>query len=134
MSNINNQTQDLFAIDAVQDLDNETAATCSGGVGYLYSSDPDVILHKDPNGQGLSIGVNAATGDGVPNIGFADGQGGGFETTFNDSVSSITIKRGAWQFFDNDNYGGDTTGRLNPGTYNLGANDDKITSAFRVAP
>lgn len=52
MFNINNQTQDLFALGAVQDLDNETAATCSGGVGYLNSGDPDVFLYKDANGQG----------------------------------------------------------------------------------
>jgi len=130
MSNINNQTQDLFALDTVQDLDNETAATCSGGVGFLFGPDPDVILHKDPNGQGQPLGVNAATGDGVPNIGLINGQ----ETTFNDQVSSITIKRGSWNFFGDDNYRGQSTGVLAPGTYNLGANDDAITSAFRVAP
>lgn len=33
MSNINKQTQDLFAIDAVQDLDNESVVTFSGGAG-----------------------------------------------------------------------------------------------------
>lgn len=103
-------------------------------VGFLNGSDPDVILHKDPDGTGLTMGVNAATDDGVPNIGFSDGQGGGFETTFNDTVSSITILRGAWQFFDDSNYRGDTTGRLDPGSYNLGHMNDKITSAFRVAP
>lgn len=133
MSNINNKN--LFAIDAVQDLDNETAATCSGGVAYLYSGDPDVILHKDPNGQGQSLNANASTGDGISNIGFTSGNGsGGQETTFNDSVSSITILRGTWSFFQNDNYGGDTTGLLGPGTYNLGHNDDRITSFFRNSP
>ena len=132
MSNIN-QTQDLFALDTVQDLDNETAATCSGGVGYLYGPDPDVILHKDPNLQGQSMGVNARTGDGIPFIGTSDGQGGGFNTTFNDTVSSITIRRGSWQFFDHAGYRGDTTGRLGPGTYWLGHNNDRISSVFRVA-
>ncbi|MEH2251855.1 hypothetical protein [Nostoc sp.] len=31
MSNINNQTQDLYSIESVQDLDHEDAATVSGG-------------------------------------------------------------------------------------------------------
>ncbi|MBN4006228.1 beta/gamma crystallin-related protein [Nostoc sp. LPT] len=140
MSNINNHGVDMnnntlaqLNLSAVKEINDEVAANCSGGVGYLYSSDPDVILYKDPDGQGLSLNVNAATGDGVPNIGFADGQGGGFETTFNDTVSSIRILRGSWQFFDNAGYSGDTTGRLEPGVlYNLGFNDDKITSAFRA--
>ncbi|MEA5625889.1 hypothetical protein [Nostoc sp. UHCC 0251] len=117
---------------AVKEINDEVAATCSGGVGFLYGPDPDVILYKDPNQSGQSIGLNAATGDGIPNIGFADGQGGGFETTFNDQTSSIRIIRGEWQFFDNAGYSGDTTGRLGPGNYFLGASDDKITSAFRI--
>ncbi|MEH2456404.1 hypothetical protein [Nostoc sp.] len=36
MSNINNQTQDLNSIELVQDLDQEAAATITGG--YLYIS------------------------------------------------------------------------------------------------
>ena len=36
MSNINKQTQDLYNIELVQDLDHEDAATVSGG--YLYLS------------------------------------------------------------------------------------------------
>ena len=118
---------------AFEELDNETAAACSGGVAYLYGSNPDVILHKDSNGQGQSIGANASTGDGIRNVGFSDGKGGGFNTTFNDTVTSITIKRGSWQFFDDSNYGGDTTGRLGPGSYQLGHMNDKITSFIRVA-
>jgi hypothetical protein len=64
MSNIN-QPQNLFALDTVQDLDNETAATCSGGVGYLGSGDPDVILYRHARFQGDSLNLNAATGDGL---------------------------------------------------------------------
>ncbi|MBE9106897.1 hypothetical protein IQ229_18785 [Nostoc cf. edaphicum LEGE 07299] len=37
MSHINNQTQDLYSIDLVQDLDQEAAATVSGGALILYS-------------------------------------------------------------------------------------------------
>jgi hypothetical protein len=132
MSNIN-QPQNLFALDTVEDLDNETAATCSGGVAYLYGNNPDVILYKDPGLRGQSIGANASTGDGIRNIGFSDGKGGGFSTTFNDQVSSIRILRGSWQFFDKAGFRGDTTGRLGPGTYWLGHMNNKITSLFRVA-
>lgn len=141
MSNINNHGVDMnnntlaqLNLSAVKEINDEVAATCSGGVGYLYGSDPDVILHKDPNLRGQAMGVNAATGDGIPNIGFSNGNGGGLSTTFNDTVSSITIRRGSWQFFDNAGYRGDTTGRLGPGTYWLGHMNDKITSALRVAP
>ncbi|MEH2407806.1 hypothetical protein [Nostoc sp.] len=35
MSNINNQTQDLYSIELVQDLDQEAAATVSGGTLYI---------------------------------------------------------------------------------------------------
>ena len=82
MSNIN-QTQDLFAFGAMQDLDNESAATRSGGVGYLNSGDPDVILYNDQRFQGASLGLNAATGDGLPNFGTRDGNGGGGNNGFN---------------------------------------------------
>jgi Beta/Gamma crystallin len=135
MSNIN-QTQDLFALDTVQDLDNETAAKCSGGVGYLYGRDPDVILYEHEKGGGKSMSVNAATGDGIPNIGFINGQGAGSHPTgFNDITSSIWIKRGVWIFHDDAGYNGQTTGVLRAGfRYDLGANNDRITSLFRVAP
>jgi hypothetical protein len=131
MAHINNQSLDLFALDTVQDLDNETAATCSGGEGFLSAPEgADVILYKDFDGQGLSLGANAATSDGVSNIGFLNGPQ---ESTFNDTVSSIRVVRGRWSFFQDANYGGDNTGPLGPGLYNLGHNNDKITSAFRNA-
>ncbi|KAB8332899.1 hypothetical protein SD80_013490 [Scytonema tolypothrichoides VB-61278] len=139
MSNINNHGVDMnnntlaqLNLSAVKELNDEVAATCSGGEGFLTSpdSDPDVILYKDPDGQGLSIGVNAATGDGVSNIGILPG---GQESTFNDTVSSIKVVRGTWSFFQNQGYGGDNTGPLAPGLYNLGHNNDAITSALRNA-
>ncbi|MDZ7955803.1 MAG: hypothetical protein RMY16_18265 [Nostoc sp. DedQUE12b] len=37
MSNINNQTQDLYSIELVQDVDHEAAATVSGGALILSS-------------------------------------------------------------------------------------------------
>ncbi|MDZ7990744.1 MAG: hypothetical protein RM022_016435 [Nostoc sp. EfeVER01] len=38
MSHISNQTQDLYSIDLVQDLDHEAAATVSGGTLTLYDT------------------------------------------------------------------------------------------------
>jgi hypothetical protein len=127
MSNID-QIQDLFVLDTVQDLDNETAATCSGGVAYVNGRDPDVILYQHTDGQGRSMGVNASTGDGIPYVGDA----------FNDITSSIRILRGVWGFYEHDQYnkwvGSSQSVILGPGYYYLGANNDKITSLKRLAP
>ncbi|WP_414519361.1 hypothetical protein [Nostoc sp. PCC 9305] len=49
MSNINNQTQDLYSIELVQDLDHEAAATVSGGTLYISTG---------YNGTGNEIGLN----------------------------------------------------------------------------
>ena len=119
----NNQSQSLYNIKGVRDIDPETAANYSGGKGYLYGDNPDVILYTKANGQGASLNVNAASFDGVPNIG----------EDFNDRISSIKIIRGEWRFFEDSNYGDGRTGTLDRGFYNLGftINDD-ITSAFRV--
>ena len=118
MSNIN-QTQNLFALDTVQDLDDETAATCTGGA--------DVILYKDLNGKGDSLHITGKIGQGISNVG----------PNFNDQTSSITIKQGVWEFYQDsyynnleDQYGADI--KRGPGNYNLGANNDKITSLKRV--
>ncbi|MEW6497167.1 MAG: beta/gamma crystallin-related protein [Cyanobacteriota bacterium] len=132
MSNIN-QTQDLFALDTVQDLDNETAATCSGGAGYLNSGDPDVILFEHERFQGRSLNLNAATGDGLRNFGTWDGNGGGGDNGFNDVTTSIQVLRGTWEFFTSSNYGGESL-ILGPGSsieYVGSRFNDRFTSAFR---
>jgi len=49
MSNINKQTQDLYSIELVQDLDHEAAATVSGGTLYIS---------KGYNNTGDSIGLD----------------------------------------------------------------------------
>jgi Beta/Gamma crystallin len=138
MTKINNQSNPLDNINLVQDITPETAANYSGGVGRIddRNNDPDIIMYRDPNGDGRdgSIGINAAIGDGIPNIGFKDGVSGGGSTGLNDRVSSIRILRGSWNFFDDSNFSGQqSTGILRPGNYNLPANDDRITSALRVA-
>ncbi len=138
MTNINNQSNPLDNIEFVQDISSETAATYCGGAVSIGAAGPtfdsnaigaDIIFHKDPNGQGQALGLssfvltaNGAGGEFV-NIGVNPD---GTETTFNDTVSSITVNSGTWQFFTDD--GGGDTGILAPGTYNLGANDDAITS------
>ena len=105
----------------------------TSGLGSLSISDPDVILYKEKNAQGESLHINALPGNGIRNIGFADGEGNGDETTFNDEASSIRILRGKWLFFTGQNYDGDKTRPLEPGNYNFGANNNKITSACRVS-
>ena len=131
MSKINNQSNSLDKVKFVRDIDTETAASYSGGEGFLYGRNPDVILYKGKNGTGQSLGLNAATGDGLRNFGL----NGSFETTFNDTVSSIRVRRGSWQFWRDSGYRGDTTGLLRPGKlYNLGYNNNELTSAARLQP
>ena len=147
MHKSNNESHSLSNIEGVQDITQETAANYSGGAGYLNSSDPDVILHKDPNGMGDSLNVNAAIADTLSNIGTNDGNGGGGDNGFNDQTSSITILRGTWRFYTEANTTtnlptnwfetinaplNQITIPLGPGRYNLGANNDAITSAERV--
>ncbi|MEH2165229.1 MAG: beta/gamma crystallin-related protein [Nostoc sp.] len=135
MSNINKHGVDMnkktlaqLNLSAVKELNDEVAATCSGGVFYKNSPDPDVVFYRDINFGGDRLGLNASTGDGDPNIGIDNGSDNGF----NDQASSIQIIRGSWNFFTDSNFQGQSTGVLGPGNYNLGANNDAITSAFRV--
>jgi hypothetical protein len=128
MTKINNQSNSLDSIEFVQDISPETAANYSGGADFVFGGG-NIILHKDPNGQGQSLGINSSIGEDI-NIGLFPTNGR--ETTFNDTVSSITINDGIWQLYTDEGLKGDTTGALPPGTYNLGANDDAITSIIRV--
>lgn len=127
----NNQSNPLSNIKFVQDIAHETAANYSGGVGTLNGSDPDVILYTDSGLQGGSLNVNAAIDDGIPNIGFADGQGF-LPIDFNDKVSSVKIIRGNWQFFVDDQFNSPVFDPVPPGTYNFTEFNDQITSLKRV--
>ncbi|MHC5935783.1 hypothetical protein [Nostoc sp.] len=56
MSNINNQTKDLYSIEFVQDLDQETSASVSGGA---------LVLTTDAGGEGTRrtfTGLNRSLG------------------------------------------------------------------------
>ncbi|MEH2378317.1 MAG: beta/gamma crystallin-related protein [Nostoc sp.] len=120
MSQINNQTQDLYSIELVQDIDHEAAATCSGG-----AYDPDVILYRDAGAGGANpLAVNASIGDGLNYVG----------NDFNDVTSSFVIQRGTWSFYRDANYGG-YEGTYGPGVYSSlpsGIGDDSISSLYRA--
>ncbi len=131
MSKNNNQSNSLYNLEFVQDISPESAANYSGGAEFVLGTTndfADIVLHKDPDAQGQKLGINSPGGEEI-NIGlFPDGS----ETTFNDTVSSITVNEGGWQFFT-DAGGGGNTGVLTAGvTYNLGENDDAITSIRRI--
>ncbi|MDZ7990745.1 MAG: peptidase inhibitor family I36 protein [Nostoc sp. EfeVER01] len=62
MSHINNQTQDLYSIELVQDLDHEAAATVSGGAlrlynGFNFQGQGKVLTGADKN-LGIPPGVS----------------------------------------------------------------------------
>ncbi|MCC5669906.1 hypothetical protein LC653_40415 [Nostoc sp. CHAB 5784] len=56
MSHINNQTQDLYSIELVQDLDHEAAATVSGGALYLYDKYGQKVLIDELTGADPDLG------------------------------------------------------------------------------
>ena len=130
----NNQSNRLDNIDFVQDIGSETAAVYSGGAGRINdgSGDEDVVLFAD-RFQGSTLTLNASIGDGIRNVGFRDGRGGGGSTGFNDKASSIIIERGRWRFYEDSNYRGRRLRTLGPGRYVIGSSfNDRITSALRV--
>jgi Beta/Gamma crystallin len=94
MTHINNQTQNLFAIDAVQDLSEESAAAIQGGA--------DLELYDDMNFKKPLVFTNTDSA----NVG----------NKVNDRISSIVVNKGVWRFFT------DTQGRgvsldLGPGRH-----------------
>lgn len=87
MSN-NKQIQNLFALDLVQDLDNESAAAVSGGKAV-----PDVILYSKKNRRGKSLQVN----DGIADLS---------KDNFDDISSSVVVNSGTWRFYTEPNFKG----------------------------
>lgn len=106
------QNEKLF-----EQLDNEVAASCSGGVAYLY---------QDDNFKGRELtfynyGTDLRQWD------------------FNDKTSSLVIQGNErWRFYRNINYGGNYA-ELGSGTYRLwelqarGIPNDSISSLRRIA-
>ena len=117
----NNQHEQLFTeltaeseAPAFQELDDEVAATCSGGALVLFE-------HGDYN-QDIK-GKNLKVVDSISNLG-----------SFSNKTSSFIITEGRWEFYDGANY----ETRLftyGPGTYPVIAarNNDKVTSVKRIA-
>ncbi len=117
------------AILAIKELDDEVAATCSGGVHYPGSNDPDVILFSDSNARGRTLRLNASGGDGFSNLRDTN-------LNFNDVTSSISIIRGTWTFYKDAGYN-NPEDTLGPGQYTVGGNfgklqNDSISSLLRI--
>jgi hypothetical protein len=113
MSDINNQSNNLYTIDTVQDLSLESAAAIQGGAAvelYDKSNFRDQLLSTDR---------------GTANVG----------SRINDRVTSIVINEGVWEFYTESNFRGAST-KLRKGRYaNIGLGlipNDSITSFRRV--
>jgi hypothetical protein len=89
MSN-NQQIQNLFALELVQDLDNESAAALSGG-----QTVSDVVLYSGTSRQGQSLKVN----DGIADLS---------KSNFNNISSSVVVNNGTWEFFTKPNFQGES--------------------------
>jgi hypothetical protein len=130
MLNTKEYFNQLDAILAVKELDDEVAATCSGGKIYFGGSDPDVLLFEDKNYGGDVLKINATNGDGDGNL-----DNSAFGSGWNNKTSSITIKRGTWQIFQNDGYKGKSK-TLKPGKYAnssaFGLADNTLTGIRRI--
>ncbi|MBN3944551.1 MAG: beta/gamma crystallin-related protein [Nostoc sp.] len=113
MSNINNQTQDFYSIEAVQDLSHESAAAISGGA--------DLELFNDDNFGKPLVQTNEGTG----NVG----------NDVNDRVTSIIVNAGVWRFWTDSQFRG-VSADLGPGRYpNIGLGilpNDSISSFERI--
>lgn len=112
MSNIN-QTNNLYTIDTVQDLSQESGAAIQGGAA--------VELYNDSNFRRRMVSTNAGT----PNVG----------NNVNDRTTSIIINQGVWRFYTDTNYRG-VSADLRPGRYpNIGLGiipNDSISSFRRI--
>lgn len=110
MTRINNQTQDLFAIDSVQELTSESAAAVSGGAVVKT-----VTLYDGQNFKGKRLGRNNKVAD-LSRVGF------------DNITSSIQVQSGKWRFYDGKNFTGKSiliNGETGLGRISL---DNKISS------
>ncbi|GAA6623674.1 beta/gamma crystallin-related protein [Scytonema sp. NUACC26] len=111
-------------IPAIKELDDELAATCSGGIVRFGGNNPDLILYSDSDSSGRTLRVNASIGDGPNNL---------RDQNFNDVTSSISIIRGTWSFYrdaDKKNF----LFTLRPGDqFNVySSQNDLISSLLRI--
>jgi hypothetical protein len=112
MTNSQKAFQNLDAISALNVLEDEVAATCSGGL----------TLFADANRQGQRFDTNAPK---LNNLGY-----------FNDLTSSIQVPRGQrWAFYEGANFNGRRV-ELGEGVYNVteaNIRNDTISSLERVS-
>ena len=113
MSNINNQTNNLYTIDTVQDLSQESAAAVQGGAA--------LELYDDSDFRKLLVVTNANT----RNVG----------NDVNDRITSIVVNQGRWRFYTDSNFRS-VSADLGPGRYpNIGLGiirNDSISSFRRI--
>lgn len=110
MSNINNQTKDLFALDTVEDLSHDSAAAIQGGIAVWDGA----------NFTGPRRDLQASS-----NL---------IRQAFNDKISSIhNNTQKVWEFFSNANFSGRRFS-LRPGQRlgNLGSFNNQISSMRSV--
>lgn len=116
------------------ELDDEVAATCSGGRVEFGGPNPDVILFEHINRGGAALRINATLGDGDSNL--INNRLGLF-SNWNDKTSSIQVVRGRWQVFMHAGYGHPSRiVTVNPGYYPnaaaIGLPNDSISSIRRI--
>ncbi len=122
----NNQHEQLFTelttefeAAAFTELDDEVAATCSGGLA-------PVTLYKDRNYRGTATNISRSD-DNIDNAVFGSGA--------NNNTSSIIVRQGIWEIYTGDNYTGQSR-RLGPGAYPnpaaFGLPDNTLTAIRRL--
>ena len=131
MTNINNQSLNLFEIAAVQDLDNQSAAAVSGGgvadaavsAGAVIG---DVTLFSQP---GASVGVPESVQINNPVADLST-------LNFANITSSVAVNNGqTWRFYTDKNYQGDYFD-VGPDTAlgNLPSNIDNNIESLKALP
>lgn len=124
-------TDEFEATPAFNELDDEVAASCSGGRISFGGSNPDVILFEDTNFGGASLRINATSGDGDDNLDNALVGSG-----WNNRTSSISVIRGTWQIFESDGYKGRSktlTSRRYANSGEFGLPNDSLTAIRRLS-
>jgi len=108
-----------FEAPAFQELDDEVAATCSGG--------QVLVLYEHGNFNNSQAGRVLPLNGSTSNIG-----------SFNDLTSSIKISRGRWEFYADENHN-NLLFTLGPGSYRVlpraedgRSANDRITSIKRI--
>ena len=111
-----------FEAPAFKEVDDEVAATCSGGAApvTLYAGENLTGESKDLNGNDRDLRNGPFRG-------------------FNDKTSSIYIREGKWELFSNKEYSqgtGSSKNPLGPGLYktakDFGLPDNSLSSIRRV--